>query len=63
VVATAVGMIDDHPEIGPILLECSNLPPYAHAVQEATGRVVFDFITLINLFYRACVRTPFQGIY
>ncbi|MEN3293826.1 MAG: hypothetical protein V7642_3079 [Burkholderiales bacterium] len=63
VVATAVAMVDDHPEIGPILLECSNLPPYAHAVQEATGRMVFDFTTLIDLFYRACMRAPFRGIY
>jgi hypothetical protein len=27
------------------------------------GGIVFDFTTLINLFYRAGVWTPFQGIY
>jgi hypothetical protein len=55
--------VREHPEIGPILLECSNLPPYACAIQKATGRPVFDFTTLINLYYAAGVRTPFHGIY
>lgn len=63
IVETAQAMIKAHPEVGPILLECSNLPPYAHLVQEATGRPVFDFITLINLFHNAGVRQPFHGFY
>lgn len=63
VAATAREMIEAHPEVGPILLECSNLPPYAHLVQAATGRPVFDFTTLINLYYGAAVRKPFAGIY
>ena len=31
-----------------ILLECSNMPPYAYAVQRATGLPVFDCTTLSN---------------
>lgn len=63
VVAIAVKMVRQHPEIGPILLECSCLPPYAHAVQQATGRPVFDFITMINQFIAASFRKPFTGFY
>ncbi len=63
VVETARSMIKAHPDVGPILLECSNLPPYAHLVQEATGRPVFDFTTLINLYHSAGVRQPFHGFY
>jgi hypothetical protein len=63
VVALAKKMIDEHPEIGPILLECSNLPPYASAVQHATGRLVFDYTTMINMYFSASVRKPFSGIY
>lgn len=63
VVETALAMVNAHPEIGAVLLECSNLPPYAHLVQQATGRPVFDFTTLINLYQGAGVRKAFQGIY
>ena len=40
-------MMKEHPEIGAFLLECSELPPYSKAVQDATGLPVFDFFTLI----------------
>lgn len=63
VVATAQAMVQAHPEVGAILLECSNLPPYAHMVQMATGKPVFDFTTLIDFYQGAGVRKPFQGIY
>src|SRR5690554_599685 len=48
VVAKAKKMIKDNPDIKAILLECSMLPPYGKAVQEATGLPVFDFITMID---------------
>jgi hypothetical protein len=43
-------------------------PSFRTALADAAGTldpggIVFDFTTLINLFYRAGVRTPFQGIY
>ncbi|MEH6444710.1 MAG: aspartate/glutamate racemase family protein [Oceanospirillaceae bacterium] len=63
VVATALKMIEEHPEVGPILLECSNLPPYANAVQKATGRLVFDYTTLIDSYFAAATRKTFQGLY
>jgi len=63
VVEKATELVASSPEISSILLECSNLPPYAHAVQKATGRPVFDFTTLINLFYQASFRKPFEGFY
>lgn len=53
----------DHPEVGAILLECSDLPPYAAAIQAATGRPVFDFITLINWVHAAVVQTPYYGYF
>lgn len=62
-VATASELVTSHPEIGPILLECSNMPPYAHAVQKATGRPVFDFTTLIGVYQAASFRRPFAGFY
>jgi hypothetical protein len=54
-------MVAENPEIGAILLECSDMPPYSWAVQNATGLPVFDYITLINWVHGAVVRRPLAG--
>lgn len=56
-------LVEANPSIGAILLECSNLPPYAKAVQDVTGRPVFDFITMIDYVQRAGRRRRFEGGY
>ena len=61
VVNVATALIQNHPDIGSILLECSDLPPYAHAVQKAVNLPVFDFFTMINYVHTALVRSPFSG--
>lgn len=48
VVAAAERLIARRPDVGAIVLECTNMPPYGHAVRCATGRPVFDVITLLN---------------
>jgi hypothetical protein len=63
VVAVAQALVADNPTVGAILFECVDLPPYAHAVQEATGLPVFDITTLIGLALSGLVRRPFEGIY
>jgi hypothetical protein len=40
--------VEDHPEIGAFVLECSSFPPYGPAVHRATGLPVFDLITMTN---------------
>ena len=37
--------------VGAIVLECTNLPPFAEAVRSATNLPVFDIVSLINLGY------------
>ena len=44
------------PNLGAILLECSELPPYALDVQRITHLPVFDFVTMIQYCYMG-VRT------
>ena len=61
VAGVARRMCSDHPEVASILLECSDIPPYAKAVQDATGRPVWDFITLINWIYDGVVKRRFEG--
>lgn len=37
-----------HPDVGAIVLECTNMPPYAHALREALGVPVFDVYSLVT---------------
>lgn len=59
--ALVIEQVNLHPEVGAILLECSDLPPYAADIQEATGLPVFDFITLANWAYHAVSQPRYYG--
>jgi Asp/Glu/hydantoin racemase len=48
VVAGARTLVERHPAIGAIVLECTNLPPYRTAIREATGLPVYDLTTLVG---------------
>lgn len=61
VVEVATEMIKENPDIKAILLECSMLPPYGKAVQDATGLPVFDFITMIDYVFTAVVKKKYNG--
>ena len=41
-----------HPEVGAIVLECTNLPPYRRALAQATALPVYDVGTLLNWFWQ-----------
>lgn len=60
-VLLAESFVQDHPEIGAVLLECSDMPPYASAIQNRIKMPVFDFITLIDWIYHSVVRREFRG--
>lgn len=51
VVEAALRLVKDHPEVGAIVLECTNMPPYAAAVQAATGLPVYDIYSMITWFH------------
>jgi len=61
VVSAAVEMLEEEGDIGAILLECSDMPPYAAAIQEATQLPVFDFITLIKWLHSGTTQRPYCG--
>lgn len=44
--------------IGAIVLECTDLPPFAGAIRRATGLPVFDIVTLTEWVYRAAGGSP-----
>lgn len=60
-VEAARGLAGRHPDLGALLLECINMAPYAHAVQRAIGRPVWDIMVLLNAVYESLHRTPYAG--
>ena len=58
-VEAAREMMERHPEVGAIVLECTNMPPYATAIRDATGLPVFDITTLVRMVYAALVPTAY----
>jgi len=58
-VAAAERLIARHREVGAIVLECTNMPPYADAVRAATGLPVHDITTLVRA--RLGAATPPRG--
>jgi hypothetical protein len=53
VVAAALALVKAHPEVTTLVLECTNMPPYAQAVAEATGRRVEHIVSLLEKRWRA----------
>ncbi len=55
-VSAAEKLVDTYPDVGAIVLECTNMPPYAKDIQQTVGRPVFDVVTMINYAYSVVER-------
>ena len=49
-VNAATKLLEQNPDLGAIVMECTNMAPYASAVQQATGLPVYSIYTLIRWF-------------
>ena len=54
-VRVARRLVREHREVGAIVLECTNMPPYRADVQRATGLPVFDIVTLVRMVHDALI--------
>jgi Asp/Glu/hydantoin racemase len=52
-VRVARRLLAEHPDVGAIVLECTNMPPYAADIQRETGLPVFDVTTLVRMAHDA----------
>ncbi|EBA14722.1 hypothetical protein RSK20926_01807 [Roseobacter sp. SK209-2-6] len=57
----AKNMLQRQSEIGAIVLECTDLPPYAHRLQQEIGLPVFDLTTLTTMMSSVVLRQPYPG--
>ncbi len=51
VVAAAMQLIRNNPNVGAIVLECTNMPPYAAALQAELALPVYDIYSMIRWFH------------
>src|SRR5438094_10391853 len=54
-VRVARRLVAEHPDIGALVLECTNMPPYTADIQHETGRPVFDIVSLVTMVHDALV--------
>lgn len=50
-VQAALEFIEEHPRLGALVLECTNMAPYANAIHQATRLPVYSIYTLIRWFH------------
>lgn len=51
IIAAGRDLLRRHPEVGAIVLECTNMPPYSAALADAMGVPVYDIVTLMRWLY------------
>jgi len=56
VVDAAVRLVARRPDVAAIVLERTNMPPYAASVHRATHRPVYDVLTLLDWFWQGLQR-------
>jgi Asp/Glu/hydantoin racemase len=49
------------PNVGAIMLQCSELPPYAAAIQRTVAVPILDIVTLTLWMHACCAREPLRG--
>jgi hypothetical protein len=54
-------MVEKNPEVTAILLECTELPPHARAVQKAVGMPVWGFPSMVDWIFAGVVRRNYAG--
>jgi hypothetical protein len=59
VLGVAGQLVRDNPDIGALVIECTDLVPFAHEIQARVGLPVFDIVTLTEMVHQALIRQPF----
>ena len=61
VLAAGRALLESRPEVAAIVLECTNLPPYAAALQATVGLPVYDVHSLITWLHAGLQPATFPG--
>ena len=61
-VEAALKLKADHPELGAVVLECTNMIPYAADISAATGLPVFSMLGFVSWFQAALAPRSFRNV-
>lgn len=61
VLAVVDGLAREQPGIGALIIECTDLVPFARQIQERLGVPVFDIVTLTQMVHAGVTRADYQG--
>ncbi len=61
VVGIAARFAKANPDMGGMLIECSNLPTFSADIQHETGLPVFDYVTFIKFIQASVVQARYEG--
>ena len=50
-------LLHENDDIGAMVLECTNMPPYTKDIQQVAGMPVFDMVTLVNFVHSGIAMT------
>ena len=60
-VEAALALKEANPDLGAIVLECTNMVPYAADIRAATGLPVFSILNFVSWFQASLVPPRFAG--
>jgi len=60
IIETVKNMLNFNKDIGAIVLECTNMSPYAYDIQKISNLPIFDIYTLMQWFYSGLVKRFFN---
>lgn len=60
IIETVKNMLNFNKDIGAIVLECTNMSPYAYDIQKISNLPVFDIYTLMQWFYSGLIKSFFN---
>jgi hypothetical protein len=59
VLAEAEQLAERHPELGALIIECTDLVPFASAIQDRIKMPVFDIVTMTSMVHQSLTRRPY----
>jgi Asp/Glu/hydantoin racemase len=62
ILSAAQSLVTKNRDIGAVVLECTDMPPYAHRIQESLRLPVFDLTTLATMVHDVVLRRAYDGI-
>lgn len=62
IVEEAVKLSNENPDMGAMVLECTDMPQFAYKIQQRIKKPIFDIVTLTNMVHETLFRRDYSQI-